>query len=41
VQDEHAKIYAAIRDGQAEKARRAMRHHSENAQTGLFEGEGD
>lgn len=41
VQDEHARIYAAIRDGEAEAARQTMRRHIENARTRLFEGEGD
>jgi DNA-binding GntR family transcriptional regulator len=39
VQDEHAQVYAAIKEGDAEKARQAMRHHIENACTRLFEGE--
>lgn len=40
VQDEHAQVYAAINEGNAEKARQAMRHHVENARMRLFEGEG-
>jgi GntR family transcriptional repressor for pyruvate dehydrogenase complex len=39
VQDEHAQVYAAIRDGDGKKAREAMRHHIENARMRLFEGE--
>lgn len=39
VQDEHAQVYIAIKDGDAEKARQSMRHHIENARMRLFEGE--
>ncbi len=39
VQDEHAQVYLAIKEGDAEKARQGMRHHIENARTRLFEGE--
>ncbi|HWJ99789.1 MAG TPA: FadR/GntR family transcriptional regulator [Xanthobacteraceae bacterium] len=39
VQDEHARVYLAIQEGDAEKAREAMRYHIENACTRLFEGE--
>jgi len=39
VQEEHARVYDAIRKGDAEEARQAMRQHIENAQTRIFEGE--
>jgi len=39
VQDEHPKVYSAINDGQADKARQAMRRHIENARMRLFDGE--
>jgi len=41
VQDEHAQVYAAIKDGDAEKARSTMRRHIENARARLFDGEND
>lgn len=39
VQDEHAQVCSAISDGDADRARQAMRHHIENARMRLFEGE--
>lgn len=39
VQDEHAQIYDAIKSGDAERARGAMRQHIESARKRLFEGE--
>jgi GntR family transcriptional regulator, transcriptional repressor for pyruvate dehydrogenase complex len=39
VQEEHAQVYDAIKRGDAEAARKAMRQHIENARTRIFEGE--
>jgi DNA-binding FadR family transcriptional regulator len=39
VQEEHRWVYDAIRKGDAEEARQAMRRHIENARTRIFEGE--
>ena len=39
VQEEHSRVYDAIRKGDAEEARKAMRQHIENARTRIFEGE--
>jgi GntR family transcriptional repressor for pyruvate dehydrogenase complex len=39
VQEEHSRVYDAIRKGDAEGARKAMRQHIENARTRIFEGE--
>ncbi len=41
VQDEHGRVYEAIRRGDAEAARKAMRDHVENARTRIFDGETD
>lgn len=39
VQEEHMRIYEAIRKGEPEQARTAMREHIENARHRIFEGE--
>jgi GntR family transcriptional regulator, transcriptional repressor for pyruvate dehydrogenase complex len=39
VQDEHARVFEAITNGDGDRAREAMRHHIENARKRMFEGE--
>jgi GntR family transcriptional repressor for pyruvate dehydrogenase complex len=39
VQEEHSRVYDAIKQGDPEAARRTMRQHIENARTRIFEGE--
>jgi GntR family transcriptional repressor for pyruvate dehydrogenase complex len=39
VQEEHAQVYDAVKRGDPEAARQAMRRHIENARTRIFEGE--
>lgn len=41
VQGEHALIFQAIKEGDAERARNAMRAHIENARTRIFDGESE